>query len=139
MIEHFKKILVVEDSPFLGQMYDLLFMESVHKGLEVIHARDGIEALSKLDGAPECDLILLDLVMPRMDGITFMQHLKKRLNRRPIIVVSSNNSQEEKERAMALGASGYLVKPIAPAALFSLIEKLPLPAARSEDRGRTAC
>lgn len=134
----FKKILVVEDSPFLGQMYDLLFMESVHKGMEVIHARDGVEALAKLEEAPDCDLILLDLIMPRMDGITFMEHLRERENKRPVIVVSSNTSREDKEKALALGARGYLVKPITPAALFGLIESLSAPEPESDGVPRKA-
>ena len=124
MLDRFKKVLVVEDSPFLGQMYDLLFMEAIHKGLQVIHARDGIEALSRLKEHPDCDLIVLDLIMPRMDGLSFMERLKAANNRRPIIVVSSNNSPDEMERAKGLGAAGYLVKPITPAALFGVINGL---------------
>ncbi len=134
MLSRFKKVLVVEDSPFLGQMYDLLFMEAVHKGLQVIHARDGIEGLSRLKEHPDCDLILLDLIMPRMDGLSFMEQLKGMNNRRPIVVVSSNNSPEEMARARDLGAGGYLVKPITPAALHGVINRLP-PLAPAEGYG----
>ncbi len=139
MLSQFRKVLVVEDSPFLGQMYDLLFMEAIHRGLQVIHARDGMEALSRLEEHPDCDLILLDLIMPRMDGLSFMERLKASNNHRPIIVVSSNNSPGEMEKARRLGASGYLVKPITPAALFGVIKSLPSrpPSERFIDRPET--
>jgi DNA-binding response OmpR family regulator len=98
-----KKVLVVEDERPLAHALELKFS---HEGYDVIIATDGAEAL-KLANETKFSVILLDLIMPNMDGFTFMEQLKKKS---PIIILSNLGQDEDKERAKELGAIGYFVK-----------------------------
>jgi CheY-like chemotaxis protein len=101
-------ILLVEDDQNVGKVYRLL-MES--KGFAVRHALDGVAGL-ELARARKPDLILLDVMMPRMNGILFLQSLRAELRLRDVPVVILSNFREPRlvERALALGAIEYIVK-----------------------------
>jgi two-component system chemotaxis sensor kinase CheA len=101
-------VLVVDDS-FTARTLEKSILE-VH-GFNVVVAIDGIEGLSKLR-SEEIDLVISDVQMPRMDGLTFLQEMKKdeRFARLPVILVTSMNRAEDQERGLALGADAYLVK-----------------------------
>ena len=106
--ERVSTVLVVDDS-FTARTLEKSILE-VH-GFNVIVAIDGSEALSKLR-SEEIDLVISDIQMPRMDGLTLLQEMKKdeRFARLPVILVTSMNRAEDQERGLALGADAYLVK-----------------------------
>lgn len=104
-----KKILIVDDDSFLLDMYALKFTES---GFEVIPSDGSEEALSKLRGGVVPDIMLLDIVMPKMDGFELMQTInKEKLAVDAVKIVLSNRGQpSDIEAGSTLGASGYIVK-----------------------------
>jgi len=110
-----KKILIVEDEHPLAHALELKF---THEGYDVTIAVDGAEGL-KVANATKFDMILLDLIMPQMDGFTFMEKLKKKA---PIIILSNLGQEEDKERAETLGAVDYFVKSNTP--IVEIIKKV---------------
>ena len=118
------KVLIVDDSQLIHQMYKLVFWK--YKGCALRSAMNGLEALDVLSKESDFDLILLDINMPVMNGIQFMEKLKKENIYRqiPIIVISTEGREEDTLRALKLGAWGYVVKPFKPHMLYDLIEKV---------------
>lgn len=103
-----KRILVVEDTELLRRMYrDRLIQD----GYEVSDAPDGLAALALLRDE-QFDLILLDLIMPRMGGIQVLEAVKQdpRTQSTPIIVLTNLGEEDTIERAVSLGAVDYLIK-----------------------------
>ncbi len=97
------KILVVEDERPLAHALEL---KLTHEGYDVTIATDGAEAL-KIANAEKFVMILLDLIMPNLDGFAFLEQMKKKT---PVIVLSNLGQDEDKERAKSLGAVAYFVK-----------------------------
>lgn len=123
-----KKILVVDDSSLIHQMYRLVM--SRYK-CEIVDAMNGQEALDILSLQNDVQLILLDINMPVMNGVQFLEKAAKTglPSKIPIIVISTEGKEEDTLRGLRLGARGYLKKPFNPTDLYSLIEKiLPLKA-----------
>lgn len=110
-----KKILIVEDERPLAHALELKFS---HEGYDVTLAVDGAEGL-KIANTTTFDMILLDLIMPQIDGFTFMEKLKKKS---PIIILSNLGQEEDKERAAKLGAVDYFVKSNTP--IVEIIKKV---------------
>src|SRR5512134_4137617 len=109
MPEYPPRILVVEDVP-LGLA--VLRMRLEAEGFQVITARDGVEALDQArDGHP--DLMLLDLMLPRLSGERVCQELRAdpRTATLPIVVVSARVQEAERLRALAAGADAFIAKP----------------------------
>lgn len=102
------KVLIVEDDKFLISAYKAKLLR---EGLEVEIATDGQEALDTLKTFIP-DVILLDLVMPLMDGFTTLGKIKENpeLKNIPVIVASNLGQQEDLDKATALGASDYVIK-----------------------------
>ncbi|HXX81376.1 MAG TPA: response regulator [Thermodesulfovibrionales bacterium] len=119
-----KKVLIVDDSKLIHQMYELVFMR--YKECTLVDAMNGLEALEILSREDGFDLILLDINMPVMNGIQFMEKLKETGAHRtiPVIVISTEGKEEETIRAMNLGAWGYIVKPFKSENLYDLINKV---------------
>jgi DNA-binding response OmpR family regulator len=110
-----KRILLIEDTPdLLENITDVLRME----GFEVEPAKDGVEALEKLSKYTP-DLIITDLLMPRMDGFAFIENVKKQdgLKNIPVLVFSAKATAENEAEGLKLGAVQYLKKPC-PTELF---------------------
>jgi two-component system chemotaxis response regulator CheY len=104
-----KKIFIVDDDKFLLDMYTFKFKE---KGFEVTQAFGSVDALNKLKGGIKPDIILLDVVMPAMDGFELLSIIKSE-NLAPqakAIVLSNLGQPSDIEKGRALGASGYVVK-----------------------------
>ncbi len=118
------KILVVDDSQLIHSMYRLVLNR--YEGCKIFDAMNGLEALDVLSRESGFDLILLDINMPVMNGIQFMEKLKKENIYRqiPIIVISTEGREEDTLKALKLGAWGYVVKPFKPHVLYDLIEKV---------------
>ncbi len=106
-----KNIFIVEDDIFLLQMYTVKFMES---GFIVESAKDGEEAFKKLkDMDPsKVDLVLLDLVLPKMDGFELLKYIRKddKLKNLKIIAFTNLGQKEEIKKALDYGANDYLIK-----------------------------
>jgi CheY-like chemotaxis protein len=94
-----------------------------HKGAGVVIARNGREALDRLDAQPDLDLVLMDIMMPVMDGYEAMREIRKqpRFARLPIIGVTAKAMRDDQERCIAAGANDYLSKPVDLDRLLSLI------------------
>jgi two-component system chemotaxis response regulator CheY len=118
------KILVVDDSQLIHSMYRLVLNKFA--GCRIVDAMNGLEALDVLSRETNFDLILLDINMPVMNGLQFMEKVKKENIHRhiPIIVISTEGKEEDTLRALKLGAWGYIVKPFKPPMLYELIEKV---------------
>jgi CheY-like chemotaxis protein len=103
-----KHILIVEDDAFLG---DVLVQKFSGAGFNVKLTRDGAEGLAAL-GAVRPDIILLDLLMPRMDGHEFLErkNADRALADIPVLVISNLGQPNEIERALRLGAKDYIIK-----------------------------
>jgi len=105
-----KKILLVEDEEI---MIDLLQRKLSKEGYEVSVARDGEEGLKKMrEMDPKPDLILLDIIMPKMGGFEVMEEMAKdeKLKKIPVIVISNSGQPVELDRAKKLGAKDWLIK-----------------------------
>ena len=113
------KILVVEDDPFIRSVYEEILVKSGHTPET---AKDGREGLEKAE-ANEPDLIILDMLMPELDGIAFLEKydLKAKHPNVKVIVLSNMMLQDKVNRAIELGASNYKTK-----ALFSPREMVDL-------------
>ncbi len=108
MLKIMTKILVVEDDSFVIDIYHTKLSQ---EGYEVIEARNGIEAMKKLEEVRP-DLILLDIIMPYMDGMEVLRKIKKdeKLKTIPIILLTNLSQKEEINEGLGLGASDYLIK-----------------------------
>jgi len=104
------KILIIEDDPFLLNMYSTKFeMED----FEVISADNGEDGLKKIKNINP-DIVLLDILMPKMNGFEVLEHIQKnddeKIKKIPIILLTNLNQREDIERGMKLGAVDYLIK-----------------------------
>ncbi|MDD5103223.1 MAG: response regulator [Candidatus Peribacteraceae bacterium] len=104
--QNLKRILIVEDERPLAHALELKFR---HEGFDTHICLDGEEALKEVTEG-KYHVILLDLIMPRMDGFTFLQEMKNRGVKTPTVVLSNLGQDEDKTRAQSLGAVGYFVK-----------------------------
>ncbi len=116
-----RKILVVDDSNLLHRMYDVLLT-----GHELVHANDGAQALERLAEHWDVDLVLLDINMPRLDGLEVLRRIKDdtRTAHLPVIMVSTHGKDVDTERALRAGASGYVKKPFRQATILELIRAI---------------
>ncbi|HEX9021205.1 MAG TPA: response regulator [Nitrospirota bacterium] len=131
-----KKVIVVDDSALIHQMYKMVLMR--YK-CEIINALNGQEGLDKLAQNSDADLILLDINMPRMNGLEFIKKVKElgKYDHIPIVIVSTEGKEEDTMRGLSLGAKGYVKKPFQPSDLHALIEKLyPGSSPQSKDENR---
>ena len=119
-------IMTVDVSP---SMRMLLRAALTDMGYRVLEAEDGVHALDTLDGvtaetAP--DLVITDINMPRMDGFGLIEALRRQPDHRnlPILVLTTESSDEKKARAREAGATGWIVKPFNPEKLAAAIRRV---------------
>jgi two-component system chemotaxis response regulator CheY len=105
------RILIVEDSPTMRQL--LSFALKRIPGAEIVEARDGMDGLRKVT-SDHFDLALVDINMPVMDGLKLIHLIRdeQSLRAMPIVVITTEGADEDRERAIALGADEYLTKPV---------------------------
>ncbi len=117
-----KRILIVEDSVSMRSLEHLVLRDA---GYDVVEASDGEEALRKLQGAPFA-LIITDLNMPRLDGVALIRAIRSSANHRrtPIVMVTTESSDEKKKQGRAAGATAWMVKPFQPDQLLAVMKKL---------------
>jgi CheY-like chemotaxis protein len=104
-----EKILLIEDDPFLHQMYlDTL----TNAGYKVVSAKDGVEGLNLIKNNTDANLILLDLMLPKINGIDILREIKKEESTKYLSVIVLTNLSEDQtiKEALQLGANAYLVK-----------------------------
>ncbi len=116
-----KTIMTVDDSP---SMRMLLRVALNDLGYSVVEAEDGVHALEKLDGF-QPDLLITDINMPRMDGFGLISEVRGQGRRSlPILVLTTESSDEKKQRARDAGATGWIVKPFHPEKLAAAIRRV---------------
>jgi len=116
-----KTILTVDDSP---SMRMLLRAALTDLGYEIEEAEDGVHALEKLEGLTP-DLMITDINMPRMDGFGLIETVRGNGCREmPILVLTTESSDEKKQRARSAGATGWIVKPFQPDKLAAAIRRV---------------
>ena len=115
--------LVVEDSPMMRQL--LVFALSRVKRLAVIEADDGVDALKKL-AAGKFDIIITDINMPIMDGLKLVKRIRSDAVHKdvPIMIVTTEGAEEDRQRALQLGADAYITKPIQAPQVISQVKEL---------------
>ncbi len=115
-------ILIVEDSIVQREMMTDLLKAS---GLEVTHASDGAEALEAIHKAPP-DLVVLDIVMPRMNGYELCRRLKSdpKTQNVPVVMCSSKGEEFDRYWGMKQGADAYIAKPFQPIELVEIVKQL---------------
>lgn len=120
-----KLIMLVDDSASLRQVVGIALKSA---GYEVLEACDGQDALKKLTGQ-KVHLIVSDVNMPNMDGISMVKEIKKLPNYKftPIMMLTTESDQEKKMQGKAAGAKAWLVKPFQPPTLLDAVSKLVLP------------
>jgi len=106
-----KQILIVEDSPTMRQL--LVFALRRLKDVDIVEAQDGMDGLRKIS-SDHYDLALIDINMPVMDGLKLISLIRgdENLKNIPIVVVTTEGAEQDRQRALALGANEYLTKPI---------------------------
>lgn len=120
-----KTILVVDDSISMRQVVGLALKGA---GYEVIEACDGKDGLAKLEGK-KVNLIVSDVNMPNMDGISFLKEVKKSPAHKftPVIMLTTESQEDKKKQGQEAGAKAWMVKPFQPDQLVNAVSKLVLP------------
>ncbi len=114
------RALVVEDSPPMRKM--IVFALSRIRDIEVAEADDGVDALRQIAGA-KFDIILTDINMPILDGLKLVKRLRADPGYQhvPIIIITTEGAEEDRQRALALGATAYITKPIQATQVIALV------------------
>ena len=117
-----KRALIVDDSRSMRQMVSYTLKEA---GFELLEAENGQDALDKLRGQ-KVGVIVTDLNMPVMDGISFIRKARLTVEARfvPILILTTESQQEKKLEAKAAGATGWIVKPFQPEKLVQTLQKV---------------
>jgi two-component system chemotaxis response regulator CheY len=119
-------ILVIDDSAMVRQQVGRALTGA---GFTILEAVDGVDALEKLAGAPATRLIVCDVNMPRMNGVEFLERLSAGGQAVPVVMLTTEGQPELIQRAKALGAKGWIVKPFKPDLLIAAVRKLTAPVA----------
>lgn len=117
------KVLVVEDSPTMRQL--IVFALRRVRGIDIVEAQDGVDGLKKLS-ADRFDLILTDINMPIMDGLKLVGLVRNdpAYSTIPIVIITTEGANEDRERALAIGANEYLTKPIQTTRIIDTAKRL---------------
>jgi len=121
-----KTILIVDDSTSLRTVVKIALERA---GYLVLEAGDGKQALAALEKAGKVHLIISDVNMPNMDGITFVKQVKQLPNYKftPIIMLTTESQEGKKQEGQAAGAKAWVVKPFKPEQMLNAVSKLVLP------------
>ena len=115
--------LVVEDSPTMRQL--IVFALSRIRGLVCTEADDGVDALKKL-AQSRFDIVITDINMPIMDGLKLVKRIRSdEVHRQtPIMIITTEGAEEDRQRALALGANCYIAKPIQAPLVIAKVKEL---------------
>jgi CheY-like chemotaxis protein len=121
-----RAFLVVDDSPLHHQMYKLIFGRGSLQGSTLYHASNGREGYALFMAHPELTLVLLDLNMPEMNGLEFLE--RRRADKLhlmvPVVLVTTESTPDDEARGRAAGAWDYLRKPFQPADVERLAQRV---------------
>ncbi|MEG3871423.1 hybrid sensor histidine kinase/response regulator [Microcoleus sp. Z1_B5] len=117
------QILVVDDSYTIRQLLSLTLTRARYR---VVQAKDGVDALEKLQNGLDCSLAIVDIEMPRMDGFELLRSIRstQRFAKIPVAMLTSRSGPKHRQMAMELGANQYFTKPYSEAQLLQAIPKL---------------
>jgi two-component system, chemotaxis family, chemotaxis protein CheY len=117
-----KKILIVDDSAVIRQVEETVLTKA---GYEVVAASGGKEGAAKIDGTT-FNLILTDLNMPDLDGVSLIKHARAGGNNRltPIVMITTESKDAKKQEGKAAGATAWVVKPFTPDQLLSVTKRI---------------
>ena len=121
-------ILVVDDEPDVAELFRQRFRREARQGTYVMHfASSGEDALSKLNGGvqPQLIVILSDINMPGMDGLTLLGEIKQRWPELPVMMVTAYGDDERRRRAGEYGAAEFITKPVDFEMLKERLRQLP--------------
>ena len=120
-----KTIMVVDDSASMRQVLGIALQGA---GYDVLQSIDGVDALAKLKGQ-KVNLIISDVNMPNMDGITFLKAVKQipAYKFTPVIMLTTVSGEDSKAEGRAAGARAWVCKPFAPQQLVDAVQRLCLP------------
>ena len=123
-MEELKKVLVVDDDPYILMSLEFLMKKS---GYDVMVARNGTEALELVDKQLP-DIVLLDIMMPDVDGYQICKHIKKldKLKHTKVVFMSAKTKETDIQKGYDLGASLYIIKPFSTRELVKKIKELML-------------
>jgi two-component system, chemotaxis family, chemotaxis protein CheY len=115
--------LVVEDSPMMRQL--IVFALARLKNLRVVEADDGVDGLKKL-ASGRFDIVITDINMPIMDGLKLVKRIRSDAIHRdvPIVIITTEGAEEDRQRALQLGANVYITKPIQAPQVISKVKEL---------------
>lgn len=118
-----KTILVVDDSGSFRTVVKLALQKA---GYAVIEACDGKDAVDKVGGAQKINLIVCDVNMPNMDGLSFLRHLKSTPTHKftPVIMLTTESQEAKKAEGKAAGARAWITKPFQPSQLVDAVNRL---------------
>jgi len=116
-------ILVVDDSYTIRQLLSLTLTRARYR---VVQAKDGLDALEKLQNGLDCSLAIVDIEMPRMDGFDLLRSMRstQRFAKIPVAMLTSRSGAKHRQMAMELGANQYFTKPYSETQLLEAIPKL---------------
>jgi two-component system chemotaxis response regulator CheY len=116
--------LVVEDSPTMRQL--IVYALRRIPGLVIVEATDGLDALRKLAPPSRFDIILTDINMPVMDGLKLVHRVRSdaELADIPVVVITTEGGEEDRRRALNLGANAYITKPIKAPQVIATVKEL---------------
>jgi DNA-binding response OmpR family regulator len=118
LVNRTSRIVVVEDEPAIRRgIVDTLQLH----GFQVIEIADGLRAQSEAI-RPDVDLLLLDLMLPRLDGLEVLRHVRQVRPHLPVIILTARGSEEDRVRGLTMGADDYVVKPFSARELLARIE-----------------
>ena len=117
------RVLIVEDSPTMRQL--LVFALRRLRDVEIVEAQDGMDGLRKIS-SDHYDIALIDINMPVMDGLKLISLIRgdEALKEIPIVVITTEGANEDRDRALKLGANEYLCKPIQANQVMSVVKGL---------------
>uniref|UniRef100_UPI0032E3AADC response regulator transcription factor n=2 Tax=Bacillaceae TaxID=186817 RepID=UPI0032E3AADC len=114
------KLLVVDDDGYIRELVKVFLQ---NEGLVVIEATDGVDALSKL-AAEKVDMVVMDIMMPNMDGWTLCEEIRSFDTDLPILMLTAKGETSQKVKGFQLGTDDYLVKPFEPAELIVRVKSI---------------
>lgn len=133
MSSNIRTILLAEDSPHDAEMA-IDALRDAHLANPIVHVEDGVEALDYLfrrgryEGRPDEEpaVLLLDIKMPRMDGLEVLKELREHetLKRLPVVILSSSHEESDLARSWDLGVNAYVVKPVDVDQFFEAVKTL---------------